>query len=244
MMAAPIEPGALVGAIWLLLRATIRSLLVLSILAGSGLAGTSAAAQQFAADLIGTGVVSGAARSPGKIYVSNGKVRLEMPDFPGGLFLLDGSAHTAYFVKPAQRVVMDAKQSTWLTQILVPVDLDDPCKEWQAMADIAGATDRGGQWRCNRLGPDNAGGSNAIKFRAISPQGARYDCWIDRQLRFAVSVQREDGSTIDLENVREGPLPEGSFEIPANFRRFDPRQLIDRIKQSDVWVEPPRQGGD
>jgi hypothetical protein len=239
-MASPIRPGASVGAIHWLGRTTIRLLLVFVILAGFGLPGTLAAAQQFTADLVGTGVVSRTAQSPGKIYVSNNKVRLEMPDFPGGLFLLDVTAHTAYFVKPAQRVVMDAKQSTWLTQILVPVDPDDPCKEWQVMAEIAGATDRGGQWRCNRLGPDNAGGRNTIKFRAISPQGNPYYCRIDPQLRFAVSIQREDGSTIDLENFQEGAPPEDSFEIPANFSKFDPHQLIDRVKQSDVWVEPPK----
>ena len=224
---------------WCLVR-PIRLFLVLGILAGLGLSSTLGAAQQFAADLVGTGVGSATVQSAGKIYVSNSKVRIEIPDFPGGLFLLDGSAHTAYFLKPAQRVVMDAKQSTWLTQILVPVDPDDPCKEWQAMAEVAGATDRGGQWRCNRLGPEGARGRNAIKYRAISPQGTPYYFWIDPQLGFAVSVQREDGATIDVENVQEGAPTECLFEIPANFSKFDPHQLIDRVKQSDVWVEPPR----
>jgi len=222
------------------LERPIRFLLALGILAALGLPGTLVAAQQFAADLVGTGVGSGAAQSTGRIYVSNNKVRLEMPDFPGGLFLLDGSAHTAYFVKPAQRVVMDAKQSTWLTQILVPVDTDDPCKEWQVMAEIAGAADKGEQWRCKWLGPESARGRNAVKFLAISPQGSRYDFLIDPQLRFAVSVRGEEGGTIDLDNVQEGPPPASLFEIPANFSKFDPHQLIDRIKQSDVWVEPPR----
>lgn len=114
-MAAPREPGASLGAIRWLVRTTIRLLLVSGILAGFGLPGTFVAAQQFAADLVGTGLGTRAARSPGKIFVSNNKVRFEMPDFPGGLFLLDVTAHTAYFVRPAQRVVMDAKQSTcWL----------------------------------------------------------------------------------------------------------------------------------
>jgi len=224
---------------WCLVR-PIRLFLVLGILAGLGLSSTLGAAQQFAADLVGTGVGSGTAQSPGKIYVSNSKVRIEIPDFPGGLFLLDGNAHTAYFVKPAQQVFMDAKQSTWLTQILVPVDPDNPCKEWRAMAEIAGAVDQGRQWRCNRLGQESAHGRNAIKYRAISPQGAPYYFWIDPQLGFAVSVQREDSATIDLENVQEGPPPAGLFAIPANFSKFDPHQLIDRIKQSDAWVGPPK----
>ena len=207
--------------------------LVLGVLLSLGLPGALGAAQQFSADLVGNG-----AASSGKIYVSNSKVRIEMSDFPGGLFLLDGDAHTAYFVKPAQRVWMDAKQSTWLTQILVPLDPDDPCKQWQAMAEIAGAADQGKQWRCNRLGPESAGRRDPIKYRTISPAGLAYDCLIDPQLGFAVSIAREDGVKADLANVQQEPPPADLFEIPANFRKFDPHQLIDRIKQSDVWVEP------
>jgi hypothetical protein len=39
--------------------------------------------------------------------------------------------------------------------------------------------------------------------------------------------------------VQERPQPTALFEMPANFRKFDPHWLIERIKQSDVWVEPP-----
>jgi hypothetical protein len=231
MILAQIGGRALVDAIRLVQGTTIWPFL-LGIFVGLGLPGSLGAAQQFSADLVG--------KSAGKIYVSNSKVRIEMSDFPGGLFLLDGNAHTAYFVKPAQRVFMDAKQSTWLTQILVPLDPDDPCKQWQATAEIAGAADQGRQWRCQRLGPESVHGRNTIKYRAISPEGPANDCWIDPHLGFVVSVHREDGATILLENVQEGPPPAGLFEVPANFHTFDPRQLIDRVKQSDVWVEPPR----
>jgi hypothetical protein len=213
---------------------------VLGVLVGSGWSGISLAGQQFSADLVATAVASGAAQPTGKIYVSNGKVRIETPDFPEGLFLLDGNARTAYFVKPAQLVVMDAKQSTWLTQILVPLDPSEPCKQWQAMAEIASATGSERQWRCDRIGLESSGGRNLVEYRATSPEGAAIDCRIDPRLGFTVSVHREDGGTIDLENIQEGPPPAVLFEIPANFRRFDPQQLIDRIKHSDVWVEPPK----
>jgi hypothetical protein len=52
--------------------------------------------------------------------------------------------------------------------------------------------------------------------------------------------QYEDGTKIELDSVREASQPAGLFEIPADFRKFDPQQLIERIKQSDVWVEPPK----
>jgi hypothetical protein len=211
----------------------------LGIFVAVGFAGTSGAAQ-FSADLLGTSLANGAPQTAGKIYVSSDKVRIEISDFPDGFFLLDGNAHTAYFLKSAQRIVMDARQSTWLTQILVPIDPNDPCRQWQAMAETAGAADQGRQWRCERLGLQSAGGRKAIRYRAISPHGAANDCWIDPQLGFVVSVHRDHGAAIDLENIQEGRPPADMFEIPANFRRFDPHQLIDRIKHSDVWVEPPK----
>jgi hypothetical protein len=239
MIMAAIGARALTAAIRWSPRPTIW-LFLLGILIGLGWPGSLTATQQFSADLIVTVGGDAAAPRSGKIYASNGKVRLEVPNLPGGFFLLDGTDHTAYFVKPAQRVFMDAKQSTWLTQILVPLDPGDPCRQWQAMAEIAGAADRGGQWRCDRVGRDNVGGRNMIQYRAISPEGAASDCWIDPQLGFVVNIHRDDGAAVDLENIQDEPAPAAYFEIPANFRRFDPRQLIDRIKQSDVWVEPPR----
>jgi hypothetical protein len=241
MTMAAIAARASTAAIRLSPRTTIWSFL-LGILIGLGWPGSLAATQQFSADLIVAVTVGGDATAPrsGKIYVLNGKVRVEAPDLPGGFFLLDGTDHTAYFVKPAQRVFMDAKQSTWLTQILVPLDPGDPCRQWQAMAEIAGAADRGGQWRCDRVGRDSVDGRNMIKYRAISPEGVASDCWIDPQLGFVVSVHRDDGAAMDLENIQDELAPAAFFEIPAYFRRFDPHQLIDRIKQSDVWVELPR----
>jgi hypothetical protein len=215
-----------------LLGIFLLGIFLLGIFVGLGLPGSLGAAQQFSADLVG--------KSAGKIYVSNSRVRIEMSDFPGALFLLDGDAHTAYFVKPAQRVLMDAKQSSWLTQILVPLNPNDPCKQWQAMAEIAGAAEQGKQWRCNRLVPESTGGREPIKYRAISPEGFSSYCLIDPQLGFVVSIDREDGAKIDLSNIRQGPPPADLFEMPANFRTFDPHQLIDRIKQSDGWVEPPK----
>jgi hypothetical protein len=48
----------------------------------------------------------------------------------------------------------------------------------------------------------------------------------------------EGNAIIDLTNISEVPQPEGLFEVPAGYQKFDPQQLIERIKQSDVWVEP------
>jgi hypothetical protein len=111
--------------------------LALGVLGGLAFLGCPAAAQQFSADIVTTGVTGWAGGAAGKLYVSNGAVRLETPDLPASFFVVNGDTGTAYLVRPAQRVFMDAKQSSRLTQILVPVDPEDPCEQWQAMAIVA-----------------------------------------------------------------------------------------------------------
>ncbi len=213
---------------------TTAPLLALGLLVGLVLAGAPAVAQQFSADLV-TSAAGGAA---GKLYVADGKVRIETPDFPDGFFLVDGNAGSAYFIRPAQRVFMEARQSTPLTRILVPLDPDDPCGQWQAMAASTGAAIAGEHWRCDRLGAETVDGRETVKYRALSPQRREHDAWVSPRLRFAVRFDTAHGDAVELRNIAEGPQPPELFAMPTGLRKFDPQRLIDRIKQSDVWVEP------
>lgn len=203
-----------------------------------------ARAAQFSADLIGTNAAGSRQAPSGKIFVANDDVRIEAPDNPGGFFIVQGDRSAAFLVRPAQHLYMDAAQSSVLTQLLVPVDPDDPCRQWQAMATIAGAAAQGGQWRCERLGAATIDGRDAIEYRATSPRNQSSTGWIDRRLGFAVRFTMADGTRIDLANIRRGPQAASLFQIPADYRKFDPRQLIDRIKQSDVWVASPQSEGE
>jgi hypothetical protein len=45
---------------------------------------------------------------------------------------------------------------------------------------------------------------------------------------------------MEIMNVEIAPQPASLFEVPADYMKFDPLRLIDRLKQSDVWVEPVR----
>jgi len=219
-------------------RTAISRLLIRSMVGGFALSGGSLQAQQFSADLVSTGTHGRAVVARGKLYVSTDKVRIETPELPDGFLLVDRDS--AHFVRPAARLFMDAKQSSRLTQVLVAVDPDDPCARWQAMATIAGAADRGGQWRCNRIGPDTVADRATIKYEATSPRHQASTVWIDPTLRFPVRLLTEGAAGIELSNIREAPQPGHLFEIPVTYRKFDPQALIDRIKDSDVWVLPPQ----
>ena len=61
---------------------------------------------------------------------------------------------------------------------------------------------------------------------------------IDPELRMPIRMKAAFG-TAELVNIKPGAPQAGLFKVPAHFHRFDPLHLIERIKQSDVWVEPP-----
>jgi hypothetical protein len=163
----------------------------------------------------------------------------ETSDVPDAFFLVLSDADAAYFVRPAQKIFMNAKQSSLLTQVFVAVDPNNPCRQWQAAARIAGAADQTKEWRCERVGDESTAERRTIKYRAMSPRKQQYLIWIDPRIDFVVRLDADDGSTVEVANIEEGPQPAQLFDIPAGYVKFDPQKLIDRIKQSDVWVWPP-----
>lgn len=204
--------------------------------------GGSSRAAQFSADLVDLDADGGrrALGESGQLFVSDGKVRIDRADASGTRFLVDTDKGIAYAVAPQQRLYMEAKQSSILTELLVPVDPAAPCTKWQAMATIAGDTapDGGGQWQCELAGSQDVDGRPAIKVVMTSPKGVKRTGWIDAKLDFLIKMTTADGAAIELRNIVEAPQQNRLFEIAGSFRKYDPEQLIARIKQSDVWVEP------
>src|ERR1700689_2776106 len=197
----------------------------------------AAHAIEFSADIVSRDSAGLAIGSAAKLYVSNHKVRIETPEASAGFLLTDADAGTAYFVRPAQQVFMDAKQSSLLTQIFVPVDAKDPCRRWQAAAGIAGVTNAGGEWRCERINDEFVGDRRAALFHVASA-GSASQRWIDSDLEFPIKLLAADGTTIALEHIQIEAQPPSLFELPPGFRKLDPRALIERIKHSDAWVDP------
>jgi hypothetical protein len=192
----------------------------------------AAQAQQFSADIVRQ---RGAAATPaGRLRVLDGKVRIEAPEFADGFFLVDATKPSAYFVRPAARIYMDARQSSALTRLLVPVDSDEPCRQWQAMAHLAGLAKQG-DWHCEQTGEEEIDGRHAVIFHAVTGSG-ELSGWIDRARKFPLRIKTEDGTIIALKQIKDEPQAASLFETPPNFRKFSPDALIEQIKQSDVWV--------
>jgi hypothetical protein len=216
----------------------VRSAHVFGVAMTLMLASVSAApppTHQFSADIVSrdaAGRVTGSA----KLYVADRRVRIETVQALAGFFLIDGAAGTALFVRPAQRVFMDAKRSTSLTQIFVPVDSNHPCRAWEAAAQNADAPGAGGDWYCARIDAAVTGRRPTIAYDVISPDRIQSRRWIDQKLAFPIKVRVADGTTMALEHLRMEPQPASLFVVPPSFNKLDPQALIDRIKQSDVWA--------
>jgi hypothetical protein len=193
------------------------------------------AAADFSAD-----IVDGTA-PPAKIYTADGKVRIETPEAASGFFLIDGTAGTALFVRPGQQYFTDARQSSRLTQLFVAVDPDNPCIQWQAAARIAGVPGTDGEWHCMKVGVLEIDGRPTTEWRVTSAAGDSSQRWIDSRLGFPVRMRLSDGAILALANVRVAAQSAELFAVPRSYRRLDPHALLERIKHSDVWVEPPAQ---
>ena len=220
-----------------MMLAAIRSTVLALALASAGGFAQAAPAPEFSADIVSRDAAGLAKGTAAKLYVSNHKVRIETPETSGGFLLIDGDAGTAHFVRPAQQVFMDANQSSRLTQIFVPLDPKNPCRRWQAAAATAGAPNAGGEWRCERIDDELVGDRRAIRYQVSSAESSSLR-WIDSDLEFPLKLLAADGTVIALEHIRSEAQPASLFDIPAGFRKFDPRALIERIKHSDAWVDP------
>ncbi|MGC1519892.1 MAG: hypothetical protein WA803_00010, partial [Steroidobacteraceae bacterium] len=115
---------------------------------GLGFAHTGNAAEsnpprEFSADVVSRDAAGVPVGGSARLYAAGHKVRIETPDVPAGFFLIDSDSSTTLFVGTTRRVFMDAKQSTRLTQIFVPVNPRDPCPQWRAAAQTAGVRGAG-----------------------------------------------------------------------------------------------------
>jgi hypothetical protein len=205
-------------------------------------AGTFAAPappHEFSADIVTRDATGAQIDSGGKIYAAGGNVRIETSEASAGFFLIDGATGNALFVRPARQVFMDARRSSRLTQIFVPIDPRQPCPQWQAAAKNAGLGDAGGEWRCEPVDHETVDHHDTIKYRVTSPDHETSQRWVDPDLAFPVKLQSADGTTLTLEHIRVETQPPGLFSLPPDYHKLDPAALIERIRHSDVWAAPP-----
>jgi hypothetical protein len=193
--------------------------------------GFESPANEFSADIVSRDGHGQSAATVARLYASRGKVRIEAADAPDGFFLIEQDAASALWVRPAHRIYMNARQSSPLTQIFVPVDARNPCPQWRSA--FVNALDGKGvdHWRCESL--------QQAKFRVVTVDQTADQRIIDAKLQFPVKVISADGSSLTLEHIHLASQSAELFVVPHDYQAFDPHALVERIKRSDVWAAPP-----
>jgi hypothetical protein len=198
-----------------------------------------ASPQSFSADIVS--LDSGGARlgASAKLRAASRKTRIELPGAADGFFISDTDAGTALFVRSAQRLYLDARQSTPLTRIFVRVDPRDPCRQWQAAAATAGVVGTG-EWRCEPVEHAIVNEHQVVEYHVAMPDGQSSYGWVDSTIGFPVKWRAADGNLFVLENILLDTQPANLFSIPPDYRKLDPQALLERIKHSDVWADTPK----
>ena len=194
--------------------------------------------QAFSAEIVSLERDGSPLAGTARLYAAGRKARIEMAG-SDGFFISDADAGTTLVVQPAQHLYLDARQSTPLTQIFVRVDPHDPCRQWQVAAATAGAPNTR-DWRCEPMERAIVKQREIIEYKVATPDRQTNYAWVDATLDFPVKWQASDGKVFLVENILFEAQPASLFSIPSDYRKLDPQALLERIKRSDVWAEPPR----
>jgi hypothetical protein len=208
-------------------------------LLGSAGALAQSSPQSFSADIVSLDSGGAPVGASAKLRAANRKTRIELPGAADGFFISDTDAGTALFVRSAQRIYLDARQSTPLTRIFVWVDPSDPCRQWQSAAETAGIVSTA-EWRCEPIERASVNQRQVIEYRVFMPDGQSSYGWVDSTIGFPVKWQAADGNRFVLESILLDAQPANMFSIPSDYRKLDPQALLERIKHSDVWVDSPK----
>jgi hypothetical protein len=214
------------------------AILCLALVGGAGVPARSSW-PSFSADIVSRDTGGALLGATAKLHAASHKTRIELPGAADDFFISDTDAGTALFVRSAQRLYLDARQSTPLTRIFVWVDPRDPCRQWQAAAVTAGLVGTG-EWRCEPVERAIVKEHQVIEYRVSMPDGQSSYGWVDSMLGFPVKWRAADGSLFVLENILLDAQPANLFSFPPDYRKLDPQALLERIKHSDVWADSPK----
>jgi len=192
---------------------------IASLAFGFAIAAGPVVAQQFSADLVHTGRPD----KPDKLYVSDGKARLEQAT--GKTILGDAQAKTASMLTPPQKTYIDLPGGGPFA-IFMPADPNNACPQWLEIANLAKANRDAEQWGCKRIGDETVNGRHAIKYQSTSPRGGIDYAWVDPSLKFLIKSRDANGSGVDLLNIKEAAQPESLFQIPADYQKADTQQMM------------------
>jgi hypothetical protein len=152
----------------------------------------------------------------GKIYLTQGHMRMEMQAGPRGqsIMITDFATKTTDMLIPQQHMYMEftADETQMHRPGMMPSvkpfrDPSNPC------ASEDGTT-------CKNLGVEQVNGRSCDHWQITNKDGKVSNVWIDQKIHFPIKTVTDDG-TWQLSNIQEGQPDASLFQIPAGYHKMD-----------------------
>jgi len=148
----------------------------------------------------------------GTMYFSGAKMRAELKsDGQDIVVLADPAAKSQYVLMPSEKMFMQM-----------------PIGEGPMSLPVTGASDpanpcSGGSGNTDCEKGDNASvnGYQTVQWDYTSKDGTRTHAWVATKLRFPIKTQDDNGSSMEMTNIAEGPQAAGLFSIPPGYTKMD-----------------------
>ena len=157
-----------------------------------------ARAEDFSADMVST---SQGLTSSGKIFISNDKVRMEVP---GAITISRMDKKVVWMLMPKDKMYMEQPF--------------DPSKAVASSEKVSGEVER------KLLGKETVDGRMADKYMIVYNVNGRKESiyqWIAPGIKMPVKTAAVDNSWVmEYKNIKTGKQPDSLFEVPAGYQKF------------------------
>ncbi|PIU40978.1 MAG: hypothetical protein COS99_07895 [Candidatus Omnitrophica bacterium CG07_land_8_20_14_0_80_42_15] len=162
-------------------------------------------ALEFSADMVTT---TEAGTFEGKIFVSNNKMRTEMPQ---AISIVRFDKQITWVIMPEQKMYME--------------QTIDPKTVSSAAEKVPGEIER------TALGDETVDGRSTTKYKVVYTAANTEETvlqWIDKETSIPIKVGSEDGTWLtEYRNLKVGPQPDSLFEMPEGYAKFNMPNMQD-----------------
>ena len=169
---------------------------------------------QFSADMV---IHTGRGEDmKGKIYFGGQKVRTDM-DMRGRSIsnITDIANKKAYTLMNDQKMYMEHD----LDRPNGPMSRGPRMPDIKQFAENPCANEEG--VTCKKTGTETVNGRSCDVWEFTKDGKPDRTVWIDQKLRIPVKMTRPDGTSFELQNIKEGPQPASEFEIPSGYQKME-----------------------
>lgn len=147
----------------------------------------------------------------GTMYFGGSKMRAELKaDGQEMVVLADPAAKSQYLLMPGDKMFM--QMPIGQGPVSLPVtggsDPTNPCSS-------------GGNTDCTKGENESVNGYQTVRWDYTAKDGTRTRAWVSPRLRFAIKTQDDNGSSMELSNIAEGPQDASLFSIPSGYTKVD-----------------------